>query len=260
MTKTSKCFICSGEFGINELAQHEKICLEAITSNDVQYTREETKDIAPDGHPQYNQCHLCGKLYSKYSKDIHLKQCEQTRARQKNIGTAGDNKIKNRSLADVGEGKYSIARPPTSSSSPSTNTTSRIPVKKSTLEQKENKNRSPALQTRTSSTTKGLSLSTGLDNLSISRRKDMMYSDEVRSKNMKDERSPLKKSEFSLGSERNVIPVSPTGRQKCYLCKQMYGALSLPIHEKQCYAKQRKMKAIEDARTPQKSASLKRYK
>ena len=226
MTGVSNCYICEEQFDSNELSIHEKSCLERIVSNDVQYTREEATGSTSAG--QFETCHLCGKLYSKHSMDIHIKQCEKTRAMQRNVGTVADSKTKGRGHTDTSESKTSITRTPISKP------TSRIPVRRSTTSGvKESslgitKDRSSVADR--CNRAKSPSVSSSFDNLSLVNKKEETPGEEKR-KILRENKSAFRKDNTSTPS---------SGLHKCYLCGQMYGIRSLPIHEKQCYTKQKR--------------------
>ena len=235
MTKETSCFICGDTFTNSALGEHEKICLANITSNDVQYTREENNNTVADNH--YDICHLCGKLYSKDSMDIHVKQCEKTRAKQKDLGTSPQNKNRSRSLADLSEGRKMSCRRP-----------SRIPrvlptTPEHVAEGARKKSHSPQLNNER------VSLSPCLERVATHRRKDM-YSDEVRQKNLRGQKMNLDLNNTdvkALSGDMNALSGSLSGDvhsvsdglQKCYMCRQLYSVQSLPIHEKRCYSKRK---------------------
>lgn len=193
------------------------------------------KQRSGSNNPQYVVCHLCGKLYSQHSIVIHIKQCERTRALQKNIGTNVDYKIKSRSLADLSKGK---------TLTPRVNSISNLATPKNTRNTKPPSTSNGRARPKSAI----ISSSTSMDNLSIRSRKGSATSNTIKPRQKTEDFAisrPLSEDIRTPGSQSN-LSTSP-GLQKCYLCGQLYGTRSLPIHQKQCYVKQERIKEEESA-------------
>ena len=164
--------------------------------------------------PQYVICQICGKLYSIHSISIHQRTCERTYKKQKDVGTNVEYKIKSKSLADLT--KPNNSRPQSATPRAARTTT---PVKTPPR---------PSSATPTSRLTKNSNISKSTGNIGPTYKRQLL----TVKKDVVDE----EKSSSSHAVENGINKTSP-GLQKCYLCQQLYGTRSLPIHEKQCLKK-----------------------
>ena len=106
---STKCFICEEQYTFDKINDHEKACLDSITANDVQYTREDREE---EQTSDYKLCQLCGKVYSSNSIEIHIKNCEELRVQQKNVGKTPNCEINYSSLSEMSIGKNCCPRSP----------------------------------------------------------------------------------------------------------------------------------------------------
>jgi len=181
--------------------------------------------------PQYVICQICGRLYSKHSINIHQRSCERTYKKQKDVGTNVEYKIKSKSLADLTKPLGSNSRRPNSALS--NNNIRKTPTK-----------RPPEKLSNGSS---ALSKSTG--NLGPSYRRQLLT--KKKDVIIDGEASPPLRA-TPARPEIDNTKASP-GLQKCYLCMQLYGTRSLPIHEKQCLKKWERERALEEEKKKNKS-------
>ncbi|XP_066916932.1 zinc finger protein 474-like isoform X2 [Clytia hemisphaerica] len=181
------------------------------------------------GDPQYVICQICGKLYSKHSISIHQRSCEKMYQKQKSVGTNVDYKVKSRSLVDLT--KTNSRRTPIPTSKPKSE---RRPASANPI----NKIKTNSLSRSTGNLAP---TSTYRRRLLTSNKKTVVNGETTNESSMA---SPISKSEIDIST------TSP-GLRKCYLCRQLYGTRSLPIHEKQCLKKWER--AQEDERKQRKS-------
>ena len=199
------------------------------------------KQKSTPNNPQYIVCHLCGKLYSQHSIVIHIKQCERTRALQKSMGTNVDYKIKSRSLADLSKGKVGTPRVKkiSDATAPSYRTDGRPSTGRSYDRPKGNS-----------------SVSYSMENLSFVTKKETDTT-EVKKNKLNGDNTSLEKKKSNGHDINNQTALSTPGLQKCYLCGQLYGTRSLPIHQKQCYVKQERIREQEGQSKKKKRREIK---
>ncbi|XP_057299944.1 zinc finger protein 474-like isoform X2 [Hydractinia symbiolongicarpus] len=200
------------------------------------------------GPGQYVLCNFCGKLYSMHSIGIHERQCEKTRSLQKNAGTGSDYKIKSKSMVDLSGIKKGapLTRPLTRNTTrPSTATSTRKTEHKNSPKQRPSTSHPLTRVTRiigvstntgnkTRSPDKSESKTTSLKNVNVKPTEESGEQHKDVQKKISKNSEDLK---ISNGIKQEEKKTASPGLQKCYLCGQLYGTRSLPIHEKQCLKK-----------------------
>jgi len=190
--------------------------------------------------PQYVECRTCGKQYSQHSITIHSRQCEKTLALQQNAGTNKEYKKKSKSLHDL-----TACSPGSRPSS-----ASKLHVKKASIDLNER----PA-----SATSSRLKNQTALQNNFMNVKQNLFSSPK---KSLSKSSTNIPNGE-AKGVTPDVIPwkdkklISSPGLQMCYLCNQLFGSRSLPIHEKQCIKKWER--SLEEKKLEQKRSKQKGY-
>ena len=201
--------------------------------------------------PQYVICQLCGKLYSKHSIGIHQRSCEQTYKKQKSVGTNVEYKIKSRSLVDLNN--TNSKRTTLSQANAAANSNSSINKPKHT----SSPGARPASAYPINRLEKSSTLSVSTGNLGPSYRRRLLTNQNKKTTNsdvidgVGDVR--VKSPDINGGGDSSK-QLSP-GLQKCYLCRQLYGTRSLPIHEKQCLKKWERAQAEEQKKKKKKKNS-----
>lgn len=187
------------------------------SSEDLHKSSDKLKKSTQD-NPQYMICHICGKLYSVHSISIHQRQCERTYSKQKEKGTNSEYKVKSKSLVNL---RSTTPKRPTSSQQQRNNEKSQQSTPIRTVQRAFND--SDKLKT----TNKSISSSTGNLTSTPTYKRELL-------KSLRDSiDGPTEKTTSLSTHDVNRTP----GLQKCYLCGQLYGTRSLPIHEKQCLKK-----------------------
>lgn len=181
--------------------------------------------------PQYVICQICGKLYSKHSIGIHQRSCERTYQKQKTVGTNVEYKIKSRSLVDLSNTNSKRTTLSQANAAANNNKSAkRSPSPASANPINGLKHGSASLSVSTGNL--GPSRGIGTTGPSYQRRLLTNQNKKAPSSDVTDGTTP---SNSNNGSG-DTTKLSP-GLQKCYLCRQLYGTRSLPIHEKQCLKK-----------------------
>ena len=227
--------------------------------------------------PHYIECRTCGKQYSSHSIAIHVRQCEKTVALQKNAGTKTDYKKKSRSLHNLTAvspqkpalalaiakpaDEEKITRPSTAlghskvnsfnsycysnfstkgmSPSMSQQNIFHISIDSNCGTSKKNLSTlSKERREQTSNITCSQSVEcrrTTSDSLSSNKTRNsssVIRSSSVFERNLSDcDSQSIEK--LGKASDNEVS----RGLQKCYICNQLFGSRSLPIHERQCLKK-----------------------
>ena len=184
--------------------------------------------------PQYVICQICGKLYSKHSIGIHQRSCERTYQKQKTVGTNVEYKIKSRSLVDLSNTNSKRTTLSQANAAASSNKSTKHATSPGGGARPASANPINGFKTGSAS----LSVSTG--NLGPGRGAATGPSYQRRLLTNQNKKKAEDVTDGTSVSSNNggeeTTKLSP-GLQKCYLCRQLYGTRSLPIHEKQCLKK-----------------------
>ena len=217
--------------------------------------RGESAEKQKTSMPHYIECRTCGKQYSSHSIAIHVRQCEKTVALQKNAGTKTDYKKKKRSLHNLTA--VSPHKPASALISTKAGDDEKITRRSVALGQ-STKGMSSSMDTLAEPAVKTPNLSTLLKerrgrtsdiprSQSVGCRRtnpDSFSSDKTRHSSSVIRSSSVLERKLSDSDSRSIERLRKTsgnevspGLQKCYVCNQLFGSRSLPIHERQCLKK-----------------------